>query len=75
MSSLHFNWDYLHTLLYHVVYPGVTLAESLTQMVGFRNALSYGYEKFNYPVMLEVLRVKVEDLRNFAGLAKGLFGT
>lgn len=42
------------------------LAASLRQMVGFRNALVHGYEHLNYAIVEDALRVRVEDIEEFA---------
>ena len=41
------------------------LCTQMIQMVGFRNALSHGYEKFNYSVLEEVLKNKIQELWRF----------
>mgnify|MGYP000131340429 CR=1 FL=1 len=49
------------------VIPG-ELAASLRQMVGLRNALVQGYEHLNYAIVEDALRVRVEDIEEFARL-------
>lgn len=41
------------------------LCESMTRMVGFRNALSHAYDKFNYAVMRDVLSNHLQDFHRF----------
>jgi uncharacterized protein YutE (UPF0331/DUF86 family) len=35
-------------------------------MVGFRNALSHAYDKFNYPIMKDVLTKHLDDFSLFS---------
>lgn len=44
------------------------LTASLVKIVGFRNALSHGYEKINYKVMEQVLFINLSDLAAFCRL-------
>ena len=37
------------------------LCQVMVQMVGFRNALSHGYEKFNYQIMEDVLKNRLNS--------------
>jgi len=41
------------------------LSNNLIKMVGFRNALSHGYEKMNYGLVEQVLKHDTNDLREF----------
>lgn len=43
------------------------LASSLIRMVGFRNALSHGYEHLDYRIVSEVLQHRLHDLEALAG--------
>ncbi len=43
-----------------------SLCESLVRMVGFRNALSHGYENLDYSIVEDVLKVRLKDLEDFA---------
>jgi uncharacterized protein YutE (UPF0331/DUF86 family) len=45
-------------------------ARSMIEMVGFRNALSHGYESFNYAVMERVLSEHVDDVAKFARIVR-----
>ena len=42
------------------------LFQKLVKMVGFRNALSHGYENLNYQIVMQVLQVGIKDLESFA---------
>lgn len=42
------------------------LAESLIQMIGFRNALAHGYENLDYGIVGNVLKHRLTDLDAFA---------
>ena len=42
-----------------------SLYSSLIRMVGFRNALSHGYENLNYAVVEDVLKNRLADLEQF----------
>lgn len=44
------------------------LCSKLIRMVGFRNALSHGYENLNYQIVEQVLQQEVLDLYHFADL-------
>lgn len=44
------------------------MAEILMRMVGFRNALSHGYENLNYEIIADVLNKRLCDLENFASI-------
>jgi len=41
------------------------LCASLVSMVGFRNALSHAYDKFNHVVLEDVINNKLEDFNRF----------
>lgn len=48
------------------------LCKELMKMVGFRNALSHGYEKFNYDVLRQVLVNSFDTLQQFERIAQGV---
>jgi uncharacterized protein YutE (UPF0331/DUF86 family) len=42
------------------------LATLMTRMLGFRNALSYAYDKFNYSIIKDVLKTHQDDFSLFS---------
>jgi uncharacterized protein YutE (UPF0331/DUF86 family) len=51
------------------------LKDKLIKMVGFRNALSHGYEKLNYGLVEKVLKHDTDDLREFLSLIVAKYNT
>lgn len=48
------------------------LADSLRQLVGFRNGLAHGYENLDSAIVEDAMRVRIEDIEEFARRVEGL---
>ena len=46
------------------------LCENLVKMVGFRNIIAHDYEKINYDIVFDILKNRLEDIKNFISKVK-----